>query len=103
MSRPFQPDVGAALRKLREHAGYTLAEFSMISHTGVPAIGSYERGDRRIAVDTANELLAHFGYRLAVVPADLPGPDDTKHLPARLRALADHLDELASIRKDSGS
>src|SRR5688572_10900296 len=59
--------IGPRLRELRQAAGLSLAQFQ--EKTSVPAVamGSYERGDRRATVERADELLAIFGKKLAVV------------------------------------
>lgn len=61
------------LRQLRVEAGLSLTGAEV--GTGIPAIviGSYERGDRAPSVHRVDELLHHYGYRLAVVPATSNG------------------------------
>jgi len=62
--------LGAQLRNLRYGADLSLQQLEETSAGQWKAVvvGSYERGDRRITVERADELLARYGRQLAVVP-----------------------------------
>ena len=68
--------IGRMLVQLRKQKGWSL--HAAAAATGIQAItiGSYERGDRAVRVSRANEILAAYGYTLAVVPlgADVEQP-----------------------------
>jgi predicted transcriptional regulator len=88
--------LGEHLRRLRVGAGMSLADAQEVLAMEYSRIGSYERGDRAVTVDVANEMLRCFGQQLAVVPLDERNTPPEPNYPAMLRALADKLDAAKS-------
>lgn len=70
MTGHHQPGLARTLRDLRATTGMSLEEMEIRHGIHRSRLGAYERGDRAITVDTANQVLDVYRHRLAVVRAD---------------------------------
>jgi transcriptional regulator with XRE-family HTH domain len=57
------------LKQARQRKGWTLPQLAEQIHVSAPAVGSWERGNRKPSIDQVEQWAAVFGLRLALVPA----------------------------------
>ena len=88
--------IGVKLRALRKSAGWSLEKAAEITHRPAVVIGSWERGDRQPTVPALDQLLAFYGYRIAVVPIasviDGQRVRTSEEIASTLRAIAEQIE-----------
>jgi transcriptional regulator with XRE-family HTH domain len=62
--------IAAHLRRLRDNAHLSLAQFRDLHGVDDVTLGNYERGDRQPNLWQTDHILAAHGHKLAVVPTD---------------------------------
>lgn len=60
--------IAIEIRRLREEAGLSIAALARKAGLSAAAVGSYERGDRRIPAHRADQILAVLDAQIGVVP-----------------------------------
>jgi ribosome-binding protein aMBF1 (putative translation factor) len=77
------------LRELRQARGWSLDRAAAVAGMPAVVIGSYERGDRTPTAGRLRQLLAAYGYELAIIPA---GTAVHAAVVDELRAIADRIE-----------
>ena len=91
------------LRELRQATGLSLGRFQEKYGVSGVVLGSYERGDRIPPVPKLDEILAHLGYRLTVVPIDYTEVRRFDEIVDDLRSIANQLETIDGLRSLSES